>query len=81
MHGHTWTVRAWWLGNPCAVTKQAELTQQFAGQQGAQLRVLSGLTQQINELQTQAIRGEAELRQVIAQMNLGQRRNAQQRAR
>ena len=26
MHGHTWTVRAWWLGNPCAVTKQAELT-------------------------------------------------------
>ncbi len=26
LHGHTWTVRAWWKGNPCAVTKQAELT-------------------------------------------------------
>lgn len=26
LHGHTWTVRAWWRGNPCAVTKQAELT-------------------------------------------------------
>lgn len=26
LHGHTWTVRAWWRGQPCAVRKQAELT-------------------------------------------------------
>ena len=26
MHGHTWTVRAWWRSSPCAVTKQTELT-------------------------------------------------------
>jgi hypothetical protein len=26
LHGHTWTVKAWWLNTPDAVEKQAELT-------------------------------------------------------
>ena len=26
LHGHTWTVRAWWVDCPCAVEKQVELT-------------------------------------------------------
>lgn len=26
LHGHTWTVRAWFKDCPCAVEKQAELT-------------------------------------------------------
>lgn len=25
LHGHTWTVRAWWTGRPCALECQAEL--------------------------------------------------------
>lgn len=25
LHGHTWSIRCWWLGKPDAVQKQAEL--------------------------------------------------------
>ncbi len=27
MHGHTYTVRAWWTGEPCAVESKAKLAQ------------------------------------------------------
>jgi hypothetical protein len=30
LHGHTWTIRAWWTGEPDAVQKQAELRKYLA---------------------------------------------------